>query len=239
MSGMHAQAARLAGAGVPTTPTTRQTFRGAYLAALLLAALVLFVSSSAAQVRTAVRDVLYNADGSRASGQIEITWNSFAAADGKTIAAGKITRRITDGVLDVSLVPTEGATPAGASYAVSYVLSSGISYSETWSVPASGPVRLSAVRLLPPIHLPAETVSPESTQPGIRPLGSSRPRPFQHGIRAGAQHVRPVLLGHDARSDALRAIRPYLCDCIRWVGRDHLGLDNRAVGEPGGPGNRT
>jgi len=101
-----------------------------------------------AQTRTSIHDTLYNADGSRTAGQIEITWNPFRSADGKTIAAGKITRRITDGVLDLALVPNAGATPAGTSYAVTYLLASGLSYSETWVVPQSDtPVSLAAVRV--------------------------------------------------------------------------------------------
>jgi len=101
-----------------------------------------------AQNRTTVRDTLYNADGSRTAGQVEITWNGFRSADGKTIAAGKITRRIIDGVLDLGLVPNGGTTPAGTSYAVTYLLASGISYSETWAVPQSDtPVSLAAVRV--------------------------------------------------------------------------------------------
>jgi len=99
-----------------------------------------------AQTRTSIRDTLYNADGSRTAGQIEITWNGFRSPDGKTIAAGKTTRRITDGVLDLALVPNAGATPAGTSYAVTYLLANGLSYSETWVVPQSDtPVSLAAV----------------------------------------------------------------------------------------------
>jgi hypothetical protein len=112
------------------------------------AAAAISAASLCAQNRTTVRDTLYNADGSRTAGQVEITWNGFRSADGKTIAAGKITRRITDGVLDLALVPNAGTTPAGTSYAVTYLLASGLSYSETWAVPQSDtPVSLAAVRV--------------------------------------------------------------------------------------------
>ena len=110
------------------------------------AAAAVFSANLCAQTRTSIRDTLYNADGSRTAGQIEITWNGFRSADGKTIAAGKITRRITDGVLDLALVPNAGTTPAGTSYAVTYLLASGLSYAETWVVPQSDtPVSLAAV----------------------------------------------------------------------------------------------
>jgi hypothetical protein len=113
----------------------------------ILYGLLVFAQHATAQTRTSIRDTLYNADGSRTAGQIEITWNGFRSADGKTIAAGKTTRRITDGVLDLALVPNAGATPAGTSYAVTYLLTSGLSYSETWVVPQSDtPVSLAAVR---------------------------------------------------------------------------------------------
>jgi hypothetical protein len=117
-----------------------------------------------AQTRTSIRDTLYNADGSRAAGQIEITWNGFRSADGKTIAAGKTTRRITDGVLDLALVPNAGTTPAGTSYAVTYLLASGLSYSETWVVPQSDtPVSLAAVRAsvtpAPPVQVGQQQLS--------------------------------------------------------------------------------
>jgi hypothetical protein len=117
-----------------------------------------------AQTRTSIRDTLYNADGSRTAGQIEITWNGFRSADGKTIAAGKTTRRITDGVLDLALVPNAGATPAGTSYAVTYLLASGLSYSETWVVPQSDtPVSLAAVRAsvtpAPPVQVGQQQLS--------------------------------------------------------------------------------
>lgn len=112
------------------------------------AAAAVFSANLCAQTRTSIRDTLYNADGSRTAGQIEIAWNAFRSADGKTIAAGKITRRITDGVLDLALVPNAGTTPAGTSYAVTYLLASGLSYSETWAVPQSDtPVSLAAVRV--------------------------------------------------------------------------------------------
>lgn len=101
-----------------------------------------------AQTRTTIRDTLYNADGSKAGGQVEITWNAFKSADGKTIAAGKLVKRITDGVLDLALVPNSGSTPDGTSYAVTYLLANSLSYAETWLVPQSEtPVSVAAVRV--------------------------------------------------------------------------------------------
>jgi hypothetical protein len=135
------------------------------------AAAAVFSANLCAQNRTTVRDTLYNADGSRTAGQIEITWNAFLSADGKTIAAGKITRRITDGVLGLALVPNAGTTPAGTSYAVTYLLASGLSYSETWVVPQSDtPVSLAAVRVTvapPPAVLVAQQQISEGTGMGV------------------------------------------------------------------------
>jgi hypothetical protein len=103
-----------------------------------------------AQTRTTVKDILYYADGSRVSGQVEITWDAFTSADGKTVSAGKLVRKITDGVLELALIPNEGAVPESGSYLVSYLLSNGTSYQEYWKVPRAGPVAISTVRIPAP-----------------------------------------------------------------------------------------
>jgi hypothetical protein len=137
--------------------------------------------SLCAQNRTTIRDTLYNADGSRTAGQIEITWNGFRSA------AGKITRRITDGVLDLALVPNAGTTPAGTSYAVNYLLASGLSYSETWAVPQSDtPVSLAAVRVsLAPVPVPLITQQQISEGTGLGALLDFYRAASQTATRAG------------------------------------------------------
>ena len=103
-----------------------------------------------------VRDILYNADGTSASGRLDITWKAFTTADSKTIPAGKLSRNIQDGAVEIALVPNAGSTPSGTSYTVTYYLQSAISFTEYWTIPATGPVTVAAVRTTP-VPVPAVT----------------------------------------------------------------------------------
>ncbi|MGH8248628.1 MAG: hypothetical protein ACREUU_19640, partial [Gammaproteobacteria bacterium] len=113
----------------------------ALLCALGLSAVIL-----RAQATVTVRDTIYNADGTKAAGTVTVTWRNFTSPDGKAIAGGKLTRTIADGALEVALVPNIGATPSGTSYTVVYQLANGVSYTEYWVIPATGPVSVSSVR---------------------------------------------------------------------------------------------
>jgi hypothetical protein len=96
---------------------------------------------------TTVQDILYRADGTRFSGTMFISWNSFLAGDTSNIATANLTVPIVNGVLNVKLVPTTTAS-AGAQYNVTYA-SGGINqFTEVWAVPPSGPkLRVRDVRL--------------------------------------------------------------------------------------------
>jgi len=120
---------------------------------LLSLCLGAFVVSASAQTLVNVNDTLYNADGTKASGRIVISWDPFTAGS-TTVDGGTLTYTIPSsgvnwGVVNVSLYPNVGASPAGTSYRAQYFLANRASYSETWVVPASGPVTIAAVRTLP------------------------------------------------------------------------------------------
>src|SRR5579862_9277223 len=66
---------------------------------------------------TTIQDTLYRADGTRFSGTMFITYNSFQAGDTSNIATANLTLTIINGALSVQLVPTTTAT-AGAQYNV-------------------------------------------------------------------------------------------------------------------------
>jgi hypothetical protein len=69
--------------------------------------------------KTIVSDTIYRADGTPASGTLMISWPAFNTADGKPVGAGTKHVKIgVDGVVNIELVPTEGATPAGTYYKV-------------------------------------------------------------------------------------------------------------------------
>ena len=125
-------------------------------------------ASAAAQAlpATRIQDVLFNADGSRIKGTADISWRGFTASDGSTLATNSIRVPIVLGVISVDLVPNENATPAGTSYEVTYVLSSGRRYFETWVVPESGsPVTVTQVRVTQPP--PAGSVITQSQVSGL------------------------------------------------------------------------
>lgn len=101
----------------------------------------------AAPPLTTIQDVLYKADGTRFSGTLTISWNSFSALDNSNIVTQIATVRVVDGNLRVQLVPNMPSTPASA-YAVRYNSDGRIQFQETWSVPSSTrPLRVRDVRI--------------------------------------------------------------------------------------------
>jgi hypothetical protein len=112
-------------------------------------ALLVLASSTlvAGPALTTIQDVLYKADGTRFSGSLTISWNSFQAADNSTIVTQSTTVKVVDGVLRVHLAPTTTANPA-ISYSVTYTSDGRVQFQETWSVPSSTqPLRVRDVRL--------------------------------------------------------------------------------------------
>ena len=96
--------------------------------------------------KTIVSDTIYRADGSAASGTMVISWPAFVTADGKPVAAGSKTVKIgRDGAVNIPLVPTQGATPAGTYYKVVLSLDEAVSKRtlSTWTSSASAWARSS------------------------------------------------------------------------------------------------
>ncbi|MBZ5566668.1 MAG: discoidin domain-containing protein [Acidobacteriia bacterium] len=96
--------------------------------------------------KTLIQDTLYRADGSPAAGTLVVSWPAFVTADGKSVAAGSLSVKIRDGAVNLPLVPTQGATPAGTYYKVIFTLDNGASSQEYWSVPSNSPTSISAIR---------------------------------------------------------------------------------------------
>src|SRR5689334_8066043 len=102
---------------------------------------------------TVIQDVLYKADGSRFNGFVQISWNSFEAADTSNIATQFRAVRIVDGNFSVKLVPTTNANPA-ATYVVTYNSDGKVQFQETWAVPPSSKgLRIRDVRMSAPSNL--------------------------------------------------------------------------------------
>ena len=104
-------------------------------------------SSAFAQTQVTITDTLKNADATNAAGRIVISWDPFTTAAGVTVAGGTKTYTVTAGAISLTLTPNTGATPAGTSYKARYYLTNGASYTETWVIPASGPVTINAIRV--------------------------------------------------------------------------------------------
>ena len=108
------------------------TSRFRRLARLFSCLLMFGIAAYAAEpAKTVVSDTIYRADGSPASGTMVISWPAFVSADGKPVAAGSKTVKIgADGAVNIPLVPTQGATPAGTYYKVVLSLDDGASSQE-------------------------------------------------------------------------------------------------------------
>ena len=76
-------------------------------------------AANGAPATTRISDIVYQGDGSPASGVLLISWPAFTTSDSKPVAAG--TKSVTldsGGSLAVDLVPNTGATPSGSYYQV-------------------------------------------------------------------------------------------------------------------------
>ncbi|MEX2261135.1 MAG: hypothetical protein WD696_04250 [Bryobacteraceae bacterium] len=108
--------------------------RLATLAIGLLTVTALASKGHGAPALTLIQDVLYKADGTRMSGLLTISWNSFEASDGSNVSAQSISVAITEGRLRVQLVPTSDAATS-AYYSVRYNSDGKVQFEETWVVP--------------------------------------------------------------------------------------------------------
>src|SRR6266436_6545157 len=103
---------------------------------LALLAAIAIGTAAGQPALTTIQDILYRADGTRFTGTMFITYNSFLAGDTSNIATSNLTLAIVNGVLKVSLVPTTTATP-GAQYTVKYNSKGITQFTEIWAVPPS------------------------------------------------------------------------------------------------------
>ncbi len=85
---------------------------------------------------TTIQDVLYRADGTRFTGTMYVTYQSFQSGDTSNIATANLTIPVVNGSLRVRLVPTTTAS-AGAQYNVTYNASGINQFTETWAVPST------------------------------------------------------------------------------------------------------
>ena len=96
-----------------------------------------------------ISDTLKLPDGSLANGRLIIRLVTGTHSSSTTFAAFQKTVAVTAGVVSVTLEANSQLTPAGTLYQVEYVLSSGTTQREYWSVPTGGPYAIREVRWLP------------------------------------------------------------------------------------------
>src|SRR5664279_2404833 len=133
----------------------------------ILAAAFLASSALAAPPLTTIQDVLYKADGTRFNGTVTISWTSFEAIDRSVIAQQTTTVTVVNGNLQVHLVPTTTATPAGF-YTVVYNSDGRVQFQETWAVPSSvQALRIRDVRIASGGAAGADTVATTVQQSDI------------------------------------------------------------------------
>ncbi len=125
---------------------------------------------------TTIRDTVYRADGTAGTGTVLISWPAFQTAEGNVVAAGNQSVEIgAGGSFTVQLVPNAGASPVGTYYTVVFQLDDYSVRTEYWSVPATSPTTISAVRTTPGVGLanPAATEQYVNAAVANRALDSS------------------------------------------------------------------
>jgi hypothetical protein len=109
---------------------------------------------------TNIIDVVYRADGTPAAGDLLISWPAFTTSDNKPVGAGSKSVKLgAGGSFTVELAPNAGATPAGTFYTVVFQLDDGFPKTEFWSVPATSPTTIAAVRATPGTGTTSQLVS--------------------------------------------------------------------------------
>lgn len=103
---------------------------------LAVMAAVVTGTAAAQPALTTIQDVLYRADGTRFTGTMTITYQSFAGGDTSNIATANLTLQVVNGSLRTRLVPTTNAS-AGAQYNITYNAAGISQFTETWAVPPS------------------------------------------------------------------------------------------------------
>src|SRR5579862_294428 len=182
--------------------------------ARLAALAVIGIGIAAAQpALTSIQDTLYRADGTRFTGTMFITYNSFTGGDTSNIATANLTLQITNGTLRVRLAPTTTAS-AGAQYSITYSSRGVNQFTETWAVPPSTvPLRVRDVRVTTGAVVgPLPVVSPVQISDVVGLPNELAIRPME-GVGFGIG--RAAVINQAGQIDAASG---NLSDCVRVDG---------------------
>lgn len=184
----------------------------------IVAALFSCMIAAGAPPLTTVQDVLYKADGTKFEGIATISWQSFQAVDGSSIAAKTITANIVNGFIQVRLVPTTNAiTPS--SYTVVYNSDGKAQFAENWIVPPSNvPVRIRDVRIGAPGSVVGGSVVPPAPSTTVQisdVLGLSAALNVRPSLGTGYTPSRAAVINS---AGAIDAALGNLTDCVHVDG---------------------
>ncbi len=162
---------------------------------------------------TSIQDVLYRADGTRFTGTMTITYQSFSGGDTSNIATANLTLQIVNGSLRTRLVPTTNAS-AGAQYNITYNAAGISQFTETWAVPPSTNVlRVRDVRIASgSIIGPPPVISPVQIGDVIGLANELEVRPMQ-GV--GYTLGRTAVINNSGQIDGASGS---LSDCVHVDG---------------------
>ena len=153
---------------------TRETwFRGGrWILAGIVSLAFAWLACAQSVSTTTVQGTVYLANGSPASGTLQISWPAFNPPGGAAVAAGKTTVTIgADGFFSVNLAPNQGSSPAGLFYTAIYHLSNGSTSTEYWLVPQAAQASLAQVRAqVMPAAQAVQTVSKAYVDQAIQSL---------------------------------------------------------------------
>src|ERR1035438_8561017 len=114
----------------------------------ILAAAVLSCLAIAQTGLTTIQDTLFKADGTRFTGTVTIQWSTFDATNVGTIVQQSRRVDVSNGLLQVQLVPNAAQAAPANVYTVRYQSDGNQQFTETWSVPSSSsPLTVAQVRV--------------------------------------------------------------------------------------------
>jgi hypothetical protein len=117
--------------------------RGTILAAAVLSGLAIAQTGL-----TTIQDTLFKADGTRFTGTVTIQWSTFDATNVGTIVQQSRRVDVSNGLLQVQLVPNAAQAAPANVYTVRYQSDGNQQFTETWSVPSSSsPLTVAQVRV--------------------------------------------------------------------------------------------
>ena len=202
--------------------TGRDRWAALRMTAVLMLVMVAGVSGWAAgPALTTISDTVYRADGTAAGGTVLISWPACPTAEGDVVAAGNQSVEIgTGGAFTTQLVPNVGASPAGTYYTVVFQLDDYTVRTEYWSVPATSPTTITAVRTKPGVG----RANPGATEQYVDAAVANRALDSAVVHRAGAETITgtkqfaapPVLPTPVGTNDA--ATKAYVDGAVANVG---------------------